>query len=178
MHHLQEVLTKLKRPARGFTLVEILVVVVIVALLAAIAMPNIIRARMSANETQAIGHVRTLANSLAMYRFANNTYPDQWQEDMYPAGGLHFGPEMFNADLQSADFTSQGYRYRYRDPAGLSNPIVILSIAARPVALNLSGTRTFWVNDTNEIYHCVGESVSLTAPANAKTIAQAPLDCP
>ena len=76
-------------------------VVVIVALLATIAMPHLVRARMAANETQTIGQLRTLANSLAMYRFAHNTYPDQWQPDMYPAGGLHFGPEMFNADLQA-----------------------------------------------------------------------------
>ena len=153
-------------------------VVVIVALLATIAMPHLVRARMAANETQTIGQLRTLANSLAMYRFAHNTYPDQWQPDMYPAGGLHFGPEMFNADLQTADFTEQGYRYRYRDPGGVPLPIVTYSIAARPVALNLSGTRTFWVDDTNEIYHCVGESASLTAPAGAATIALKPLDCP
>ena len=153
-------------------------VVAIVALLATIAIPHLIRARMVANETRIISQLRTLANSLAMYRFANNAYPAQWQADMYTNADPDFGPGMFNVDLQAADFTQQGYRYRYRDPAGGPPPILTYSLAARPVTLNLTGTRTFWVNDTNEIYHCLGDSSSLTAPANAATIIQGPLACP
>ena len=80
--------------------------------------------------------------------------------------------------MQTADFIQQSYRYRYRDPAGQPEPLLLYSIAARPIALNLTGTRTIWVNDTNEIYHCLGESLSPDAPANAATISQAPQACP
>lgn len=171
-------LTNLRRDTVGFTLVEILVVVAIVALLATIAIPHLVRSRMAATETRVVGQLRTLANALAMYRLAHNAYPAQWQADMYTNANPHFGPGMFNVEMQTADFTQQGYRYRYRDPAGLPSPIVTYSIAARPITLNLTGTRTFWVNDTNEIYHCLGESPSLTAPADAKTIIAGPADCP
>ncbi|MBI2104786.1 MAG: prepilin-type N-terminal cleavage/methylation domain-containing protein [Candidatus Omnitrophica bacterium] len=163
---------------RAFTLIEILVVVAIVALLATIAIPHLIRSRMVANETRVIGQLRELANALMMYRVANNAYPDQWQADMYTNADPHYGPEMFNVDMQGAEFIQQGYRYRYADPAGQPEPLLTYALAARPVALNLTGTRTIWVNDTNEIYHCLGESASPTPPANATTISQGPLACP
>ena len=153
-------------------------VVVIIALLAAMGIPHLLRSRMVANETRVVGQLRELANALAMYHATNNAFPAQWQADMYTNANPHFGPEVFNVEMQAADFTQQGYRYRYRDPAGLPTPILTYSIAARPVALNLTGTRTFWVDDTNAIYHCLGDSASLTAPANAATIIQGPLACP
>jgi len=153
-------------------------VVAIVALLATIAIPHLIRSRMVANETKVISQLRTLANALAMYRFASNAYPNQWQAQMYTNANPHFGPEMFNVDMQAADFTQQGYRYRYGDPTGLPTPILTYSIVARPVTLNLTGTRTLWVNETNEIYHCLGDSSSMTVPANAQAIAEGPGSCP
>jgi len=171
-------ITTPRRRAAAFTLIEILVVVAIVALLATIAIPQLIRSRMLANETKVIGQLRELANALMMYRVTTNAYPDQWQADLYTNADPHFGPEMFNVDMQAAEFIQQGYRYRYRDPAGQPEPIVTYSIAARPVVLNLTGSRTIWVNDTNEIYHCTGDSAALTAPADAARIGQAPVACP
>lgn len=53
---------------RGFTLVEIMIVVAIVALLAAIAIPNLLRARHNANESAAIASLRTLSSSMESYR--------------------------------------------------------------------------------------------------------------
>ena len=162
----------------GFTFIEILVVVAIVALLATIGIPQLIRSRMMANETRAIGQLRELANGLAMYRIAHNVYPDEWQADLYTTADPDFGPGGFDVDMQAATFIQQGYRYRYRDPAGQPQPLLTYSIAARPVAFNLTGARTFWVNDTNEIYQCLGDSASPTAPANAATVGQTPQDCP
>ena len=52
---------------RGFTLIELIVVIAIIAIIAAIAIPNLLKARASANEASAISSLRTLVSSNAMF---------------------------------------------------------------------------------------------------------------
>ena len=62
----------MKRNSNGFSLIELLIVVAIILIIAAIAIPNLLRARIAANESSAVGSIRTINTSNVTYQ---STFP-------------------------------------------------------------------------------------------------------
>jgi len=60
------------RKQKGFSLIELLIVVAIILIIAAIAIPNLLRARIAANESSAVASVRTINTAMISY---NSSYP-------------------------------------------------------------------------------------------------------
>ena len=58
----------------GFTLIELMIVVAIIAIIAAIAIPNLLRSRMQSNESASIGNIRTVNGAEVAYHSANSQY--------------------------------------------------------------------------------------------------------
>ena len=144
----------------GFTLVEIMIVVAIIALLAAIAIPNVLRGRTSANEAAAVGNTRALVSSLEMFRSVNSAYPltAVWVANMYTTPDPDFGPPSFNHVMDgtacppgAASSCTQGYQWVYTSAAG-----TIYQLLARPNTLGNTGTRTFFADESGVVRHCVG----------------------
>ena len=158
--------------ARGFTLVEIMIVVAIIALLAAIAIPNVLRGRTTANESAAIGNLRALVSSLEMHRSVNSVYPltANWVLDMYTTPTPDFGPPSFAHVMDgtacppaAASSCSQGYRYTYTSAAGTT-----YTLLAVPDGLGTTGTRSFLADESGLVRHCTGTGVAanmVAAPA-------------
>lgn len=165
---------------RGFTLVEIMIVVAIIALLAAIAIPNVLRGRTTANESAAIGNTRALVSSLEMFRSVNNAYAltGAWVGPgaltMYgpvPA----FGPPSFNHVMDgTAASLSQGYLWTYTCAAGTT-----YTLLGVPQTVGTTGTRAFLATESGLIRHCADVLGSMTAAnlAGENTIDAAPNLC-
>ena len=83
---------------KGFTLVEIMIVVAIIALLAAIAIPNLLRARINANEAAAQATLKSYATACETFATANSgAYPALEANLTAPAAGAPYFPIAMNA---------------------------------------------------------------------------------
>jgi len=131
----------MKLGKRGFTLVEIMIVVAIIALLAAIAIPNLLRARHNANEAAAVASLRTLSTAEESYRAAQNPLIYGTMAQLGAAT-----PAYIDATLAAG--AKQGYNFTMT-----AGPTAnVYTITAVPQVVGQTGTRTFSVDQTGVVF--------------------------
>ena len=140
---------------KGFSLIELLIVVAIILIIASIAVPNLLRARIAANEASASATLRTVNTAEITY---TSTYNSGFSNDLHMLGTPGAGNQPTNnlADLvdpilagnspggSATTFTKNGFLFTYSHTGQTYPQIATYAMNGDPIARGSSGQRSFF----------------------------------
>src|SRR4051812_29489254 len=145
---------------KGFSLIELLIVVAIILIIAAIAIPNLLRSRIAANEASAVGSIRTINTSEVTY---SSTYPQVGYgllSSLGGAGGVLTGAGLVDSILASG--TKSGYVFTVTTGGATgTGPATMYDVHGDPQNSN-TGQRHFYSDQSGVIRYNSGAAATAT----------------
>ena len=150
---------------RGFSLIELLIVVAIILVIAAIAIPNLLRARIQANEASAVSSIRAINTAQVAYA---STYVDAgYANDLAKLGGNGGSPDSAHAGLldwvlgcASQPCPKSGYVFTIVNATG--TPVTSYGVTGTPATFGTSGIRGFCSDNMNPVKYDPSGGTSCT----------------
>jgi type IV pilus assembly protein PilA len=154
----------MRHQEKGFSLIELLIVVAIILIIAAIAIPNLMRAKMSANESSAAASVRSINTGEVSYASA---YPTVGFTALASLGGVSpctpsTGTACF-VDNVLAGGTKEGYTFSAVGGTPIGSANSTFTSLGSPLGLNETGTRSFCSDQSGVIYYTVDSTACTTS---------------
>lgn len=130
---------------KAYTLVEVIIVILIISVILTLSLPNMLRSKITNNETEAITGCKVISNSCQMFRLRN--IPQRYPVD--GAGGLAEleAGGYIDASFLSANQPRKGYNYTYANPKSGGAINETYRLEAAPVTANVTGVRWFRVEE-------------------------------
>ncbi len=153
---------------RGFSLIELLIVVAIILVIAAIAIPNMLRAKISANEASAISSIRAINTAQVTYAV---TYPEAGYADDLSKLGAPTSGQVTSAHAGLLDWVlgcsaqpcpKSGYNFNIVNATG--SPISSYGVTGTPMVVGSSGVRGFCSDRLNPLLADPNGGTNCTVP--------------
>jgi len=155
-----------KSNAHGFSLIELLIVVAVILVIAAIAIPNFIRSKERANEASAVSNVRTVSTAEVVY---STTYGIGYSTALASLGGNNVTVDQNDAGLIDsvlASGTKSGYTFTYSVLAtDVNGDVLGFSVNADPVLPGQTGDQHYYSDESDIIRHNLTQPASATDPS-------------
>ena len=157
----------LRRTRRGFSLIELLIVIAIILVIAGLAIPNFLRAKMKANETAAVSALRSITTANEAYRntFSRGYAPSLNAMAPPPPGTPRSASAADLIDPILATGTRTGYQFFYNpidnDNDGQPDGY---TVNANPIQVGRTGEKYFYVDHTNVIRENLGGPANSSSP--------------
>ena len=140
----------MKNKQKGFSLIELLIVVAIILIIAAIAIPNLLRSKMAANEASAVGSMRTLNTAAVTYSTTYGGYPSALSKLGPASPATSTSADLVDSVL--AGGTKSGYSFSWSAAApDASGNIQSYCIYSQPITVGTTGQRYFYTDQSGVI---------------------------
>jgi len=146
---------------KGFSLIELLIVVAIILIIAAIAIPNLLRSKMAANEASAVGSLRTINTACVTYSTTYNIGFPSTLAALGTSGAVSSSSAQL-IDNVLAGGSKSGYTFAYTPGALAGGVTPTYAVTASPINAGTTGQRYFFTDQSGVI-----RANATTGPATA-----------